>query len=70
MRHAVLDPCDQNAEARKKKRENEKPEWDRVDGKGEGKAHALTFQMHQPASRKFFVVCTITLTGGANPSYG
>ena len=37
--HAVLEPCDNHAEARQEERQDEEPEGDRVDGEGERKVH-------------------------------
>lgn len=41
--HAVLQPCDEDAQAGKKERQNEKPEWNGVNWEGQGEVHAFYF---------------------------
>ena len=36
MRHAVLEPCDDHAEARQEERQDKEPQRNRVDREGEG----------------------------------
>jgi len=43
MRHAVLEPCDDHAEARQEERQDKEPQGDRVDREGEGEFHRADF---------------------------
>ncbi len=42
--HAVFEPGNENAQARKEERKNEKPEGDGVNAKAEKEVHALAFR--------------------------
>ena len=43
MGHAVLEPCDDHAEARQEERQDKEPQGDRVDREGEGEFHRTDF---------------------------
>jgi hypothetical protein len=36
----VLNPCDEDAEPWEEKRQDEEPEWNRVNGEGKGEFHS------------------------------
>jgi hypothetical protein len=45
--HTVLEPCDEDTEAREEQRQDEEPKWDRVNGEREREVHVLTLRFCQ-----------------------
>ena len=54
LAHAVLEPCDEDSEAREEQRQDEEPKWDRVNGEREGEFHRQRFDFASLRKSRFF----------------